>query len=92
MLARLDFSLDEAHLAVMVAELLPNQRHRPIVAEQLKERPDLLTGAGAQGSATIVRLIEELRDAAWPEWSLQPARSAIGWCVLPGAATGCAAA
>lgn len=62
LVARLDGSLDEANLAVLIAELLPNPRHRPTVAEQLQDRPDLLTGAGAHGSATVITLIEHLRE------------------------------
>ncbi|MGB3443210.1 MAG: hypothetical protein WBA97_31095 [Actinophytocola sp.] len=61
LVARIDPTADQDHLAALIRKVVPYQRNRSKVADRLVDRPDLLTGAGAQGSATIVALIAELR-------------------------------
>ncbi len=65
-IARLNPAVDQDEVATLIQKMIPYQRNRNKVASQLAERPDLLTGAGAHGSATVVALIAELcaRDVA----------------------------
>lgn len=58
--ARLDPAVDQDEVAALVQKMVPYQRNRSKVANQLADRPDLLTGAGAHGSASVVALIAEL--------------------------------
>jgi hypothetical protein len=59
-IAKLDAQADRAELAALISELIPQRRRRAQLAEQLDARPDLLIGAGAQGSPIVVKLVEEL--------------------------------
>lgn len=60
--ARLDPAVDQVGIVALIRTIVPYQRNRAKVANQLADRPDLLAGAGAQGSATVVTLIGELRS------------------------------
>jgi len=59
-IAKLDPQADRTELAALIAEVVPQQGRRAPLAEQLDAGPDLLTGAGAQGSPVVVKLIEGL--------------------------------
>jgi hypothetical protein len=60
--ARLDPTVDRAELAALLCAMVPYPRWRQKIADQLTSRPELLTGAGAHGSANVVTLIEALRE------------------------------
>lgn len=60
--ASLDPAADQNDLVALICKMVPYQRNRSKIANRLADQPDLLTGAGAQGSATIVSLIAELRS------------------------------
>lgn len=60
--ARLDPTIDRAELAALLCEMVPYPRWRQNIADQLTSRPELLTGAGAHGSANVMTLIEALRE------------------------------
>lgn len=60
-IARLDPDIDHDGLAALICKKVPYPRWRLKIADQLEDRPDLLTGAGAHGSAAIVSLIDTLR-------------------------------
>lgn len=62
LVATIDPTADQDDLAALVRKVIPCQRNRSKVANRLVDRPDLLTGAGAQGTATIVTLVAELRS------------------------------
>lgn len=58
--ARLDPQADPDELAALIAEVAPQPRRQATLAEQLDARPDLLTGAGAQGCPAVVKLVDGL--------------------------------
>lgn len=60
-IARLDPTIDHAELTALITELVPQHARRRTLAHQLDARPDLLTGAGAHGSPTVITFIEALR-------------------------------
>ncbi|MFD0633071.1 hypothetical protein ACFQ9X_17325 [Catenulispora yoronensis] len=60
--ARVDPAVDRHGLARLVVEMVPYPRWQHKLADQLEDRPDLLTGAGAHGSKTVVSFIEALRE------------------------------
>lgn len=60
--ATLDPAVNQDDIVALIRTMVPYQRNRSKVANQLVGRPDLLTGAGAHGSATVVTLIGELRS------------------------------
>lgn len=60
--AELDPAVDRTDMAALLCEMVPYPRRRQTIADQLTNRPDLLTGAGAHGSASIVTLIQALRE------------------------------
>jgi len=60
--ARLDPTVDRAELASLLCAMVPYPRWRQKIADQLTSRPELLTGAGAHGSANVMTLIEALRE------------------------------
>ncbi|MGW9205657.1 hypothetical protein ACWGR4_01535 [Embleya sp. NPDC055664] len=59
--ARVDPAVDRHGVAGLIVEMVPYPRWQHKLADQLEERPDLLTGAGAHGSKTVVSFIEALR-------------------------------
>jgi len=60
--AQLDTTVDRAALAALLCEMVPYLRWRRKIADQLTSRPELLTGAGAHGSASVVSLIQALNE------------------------------